>query len=207
MTKKKLPRFELLSSFHKETEQHRKRGAEYAASVKEAEALVQELKLKKDNAINAEVVNGVNNKVELGELTAQLENAERDLTIARQKYQVASHISSRTITLQDVETAFLEFSKQYQDDHVEATIEELRKAKEAYAEKYIELARVLKHHDEMNREVTFTVKPKAITTLYGIRGLGTRQRREYATISEYDNEQLQNGILPRSISENNGGKQ
>ncbi|MGD7021508.1 hypothetical protein ACQCVK_02885 [Rossellomorea vietnamensis] len=201
MTNKKLPTFDLMEKYHAETKAQQQRAAEYAAAVKDAEALVNELELKRDNALNAAVVDGEQNDKELQALDKELAKAEAALVTAKQKREVAIKLGSRSISLQDVEREFQAFSKQYKDEQVEAAIEELRKAKEEYAKKYIELARVLEHHDDMAREVTFTVKPKAITTLYRISGFGTELRRKYATISEYDNEQLERGVLPRSITE------
>lgn len=201
MTKKKLPVFELLNKYNEETEQHRERAAQYAASVREAEALVQALKVRKDNALKAAVVEGKNNEAELNELEEQLAKAERDLTIAKQKQQVAAHISNRKISLADIDKAFSAWTNQYQTEQVDPAIEEVRKAKEQYVEKYLNLANVLTNYEEQARTVTFTVKPKAITIIYRLLGFGTEKRRKYATISDYDNEQLNRGVMPRSMKD------
>ncbi|MFD2213747.1 hypothetical protein [Metabacillus endolithicus] len=196
---RKLPTFELLNQYHEETEKNRKRTAEYAESVREKEALVQALKVKRDNAVKSSVVEGVSKDKELEEVNEQLTKAESDLTIAKQKYEVARHIGSRTITLKDLENAFKAWSNEYQEEYVEAAIEEQRKAKELYVEKSLEIARIRAHYEELARTVTFLVHPKAITTLYRLNGYGTRQREQYAMISDFDNEQLLRGVVPRSI--------
>jgi Fe2+ transport system protein B len=200
----KLPTFDLLDDYNKETERQRERIEQMAAAVKEAETRSQALKLRKDNALQAAVLNNEDNTAEITKVDKQLEKAESELTLAKQKEQVARNIADRTITLQDVERAFYEFGRVYQEEVVEDKLGAIRAAKEEYVKAYLDYVNVKEQYEKMAREVTHLVHPKAFTTLYGLKGFGTVSRREYVTISDYDNEQLQRGATPRSMSRGEG---
>ncbi|MEH7439545.1 hypothetical protein V7182_18875 [Neobacillus drentensis] len=197
---KQLPTFELINKYNEETEKQHEVAAKHREEVTHAQALVQALNFRYEEAVKDAVVNNADNAQLVDELSEQLTKAERDLANKKRMQQVAASYNKRTITRKDVERELKTFQNTYQSEVMKPAMKELRKAKEAYISAYLDCARKVAHFDEQARHAFITVNPsyKGYNVPYSV-GFTTRDDVSSKSLTDADLRELSRGLQPSSL--------
>jgi hypothetical protein len=193
-----LPTFELINEYNAETGKHLKQLEKYSKNLNEAQALVNALNYRYEEALKAAVMEGKDGE-ELQNLSEQLDAAEQKLKNIRRIQLVAQQLNSRKITEQDIIEGLKDYKVGYQDEVIEPSEKELRKLKLAYINAELEHMRKIKHFQEQANAAYLTIKPNTVGNAPFSVGFDTSDNRRHKTITERDLIELAQGRKPSSL--------
>jgi hypothetical protein len=199
-TTQKLPTFDLINKFNEETQQQLALTEKNKQQVDEVQALINALEYRYEQELKKLVAEGKDSSEQLDQLSEQLSKAERDLANKKRMQQVARSINKRSISKEDVERELRDFQNKYQSEIVNPSEKELRKAKEAYINAFLEHKQKLDHFENVARSAFFTINPSY--SVYSIPyevGFKTQDNIRNKCITDEDLDALAQGKQPNSL--------
>jgi hypothetical protein len=190
--------FDLLNTYNEESRKTLKVMQKYNDQEKEAQQLVNTLKMRYEDTVRKHVTEDMDYTEELQKINGELGAAEADLKNKQRMRLVASKVDKRAISKQLLESEFRKYQAQYQEEHVDAAIMEIRKAKEAYIKKFLKYMGTVNDFNTQAREVHNVLYPNNPFMSYSV-GFKSTPHRESNTITSYDLQSLERGLMPKSV--------
>lgn len=197
---KALPTFDLINTYNEESAKQFELMQKHQDELNEAQALVNALNYRYENELRSSVVDGKDNEKELSEIADQLEEAERKLSQAKRKQNVASSLNKRSVTEQDILQGLSVYQSEYQKDVVEPLVKEVRKAKEAYINAFLAVENAVRHFQAQADAAYSTVKPNSPSGAPLSVGIGTQDNIVHKCITSDDLHYLARGQKPKSLA-------
>ncbi|MGG4166835.1 hypothetical protein ABEW00_05025 [Rossellomorea vietnamensis] len=190
--------FELLNTYNKETAKTLDVMRQYAEQEKEAQELVNTLIMFYEDTVKRHVIEDKDLTIELQKINNELDAAEEDLKNKQRMKQVAGKVDKRTISKQQLESEFRKFQAQYQQEHVDEDIKEVRKAKEAYVKALLKYKGTINDFDMQARAVQNVLSPNSPFMPFSV-GFKSQPQVERYAITSHDLKELERGIMPQSL--------
>jgi hypothetical protein len=193
-------KFELIEKYNEETAKTYELQSKVSKQVSEAQALVSVLTYRHEQALKAAVLDNAENQELVDELSEQLHKAKRDLENKKKAQQIASlEGSKRTITDVDVMQGLADYQRQYQIEIIAPALRQLRKAKEAYINEFLDVMRKIQYFDEQTQAAYLTIKPNTIGKPPYSVGFGTLDNVKHKCLTDADLLELGRGQKPNSL--------